>query len=112
MYFSKFPYIVYDSVGNGEFKMNMAADYKEDMGVIAGMRTMGLPNIFKIEYMYKDGPNTHLNDIGHCALRTVEVSYGSDRFVSYEGGYPQTTKLTLGFTEMDIITRSMIEDGR
>ena len=82
------------------------------MGTIAGMRTMSIPNIFKIEYMYKDGPNTHLNKIGHCALRTVEVSYGSDRFVSYEGGYPQTTKLTLGFTEMDIITRSMIEDGR
>ena len=50
--------------------------------------------------------------IGLCALRNVEVSYGSDRFVSYEGGYPQTTKLTLAFTEMDIITRTMIEQGR
>ena len=95
-----------------EFKVNMAADFDEGKGTVAGMRTMGIPNIFKIEYMYKDGPNTHLNEIGHCALRTVEVSYGLDRFVSYEGGYPQTTKLTLGFTEMDIITRSMIEDGR
>ena len=95
-----------------EFKVNMAADYKEDMGTIAGMRTMGLPNIFKIEYMYHGLQNTHLNEIGYCVLRNVEVSYGSDRFVSYEGGYPQTTKLTLSFSEMDIVTRKMIEGGR
>jgi hypothetical protein len=96
-----------------EFKSNMAADYKEEMGAIAGMRTMGIPNIFKIEYMYHGKLNTHLNTIGFCALRNVEVSYGSDRFVSYEGGYPQTTKLTLSFSEMDIITKTAIEqDGR
>jgi hypothetical protein len=95
-----------------QFKMNMAADYKEELGTIAGMRTMGLPNIFKIEYMYHGLQNTHLNEIGYCVLRNVEVSYGSDRFVSYEGGYPQTTKLTLSFSEMDIVTRKMIEGGR
>ena len=96
-----------------EFKSNMAADYKEEMGAIAGMRTMGIPNIFKIEYMYHGKLNTHLNTIGFCVLRNVEVSYGSDRFVSYEGGYPQTTKLTLSFSEMDIITKTAIEqDGR
>ena len=96
-----------------EFKSNMAADYKEDMGAIAGMRTMSIPNIFKIEYMYHGQPNTHLNTIGFCALRNVEVSYGSDRFVSYEGGYPQTTKLSLSFSEMDIITKTAIEqEGR
>ena len=95
------------------FKMNMAADFKEDMGTIAGMRTMGLPNIFKIEYMYQGALNTHLNAIGFCALRNVEVSYGSDRFVSYEGGYPQTTKLTLSFSELDIVTKTAIEqEGR
>ena len=95
-----------------EFKVNMAADYDESKGTIAGMRTMGIPNIFKIEYMYQGGKNTHLNEIGYCALRNVDVSYGSDRFVSYEGGYPQTTKLTLAFTELDIVTRTMIKEGR
>ena len=96
-----------------EFKKNMAADYKETMGNIAGMRTMSIPNIFKIEYMYHGELNTHLNTIGFCALRNVEVSYGSDRFVSYEGGYPQQTKLTLSFSEMDIVTKTAIEqEGR
>ena len=95
------------------FKLNMAADYKENMGAIAGMRTMSIPNIFKIEYMYQGGLNTHLNTIGFCVLRNVEVSYGSDRFVSYEGGYPQTTKLTLSFSELDIVTKTAIEqEGR
>jgi hypothetical protein len=96
-----------------EFKSNMAADYKENMGNIAGMRTMSIPNIFKIEYMYHGALNTHLNTIGHCALRNVEVSYGSDRFVSYEDGYPQTTKLSLSFSELDIVTKTAIDqEGR
>ena len=94
------------------FKSNMTPNFL-DTGTVAGMRTMTVPNIFKIEYMYQNGENKHLNTIGHCALTRAEVSYGSDRFVSYEGGYPQTTKLSLNFTELDIITKAAIlEKGR
>lgn len=95
-----------------EFKSNMTPNFL-DTGTVAGMRTMTIPNIFKIEYMYQQGQNRHLNTIGHCALTRAEVSYGSDRFVSYEGGYPQTTKLSLNFTELDIITKdAILREGR
>ena len=41
----------------------------------------------------------------------MDVSYGGDRFVSYEGGVPQTTKISLKFKELEIITKSAIEAG-
>ena len=41
----------------------------------------------------------------------MDVNYGGDRYVSYEDGAPQTTKISLDFTEMEIITRDKIEAG-
>jgi len=61
--------------------------------------------------MYKSGPNPFLNKISTCALENMEVSYGADRFVAYERGVPQTTKISLKFKEMEIITKTQIEQG-
>ena len=41
----------------------------------------------------------------------MDVEYGGDRFVAYEEGVPQTTKLSLSFTEFEIITKDHIADG-
>ena len=41
----------------------------------------------------------------------MDVEYGGDKYVSHEGGVPQTTKLSLSFTEFDIITKKHIEAG-
>jgi len=41
----------------------------------------------------------------------MDVSYGGDRFVAYQDGAPQTTKLSLKFKEMEIITKTAIENG-
>ena len=92
-----------------EFKMQMAADFMG--GGIIGVREMNIPSTFDIEYMYKTAQNTHLNKIGTCVLDSVDVSYGGDKFVAYAGGAPQSTKISLKFTEMEIITKSRVEQG-
>jgi len=92
-----------------EFKMQMAADFMG--GGIVGVREMNIPSTFDIEYMYKTAQNTHLNKIGTCVLDSVDVSYGGDKFVAYAGGAPQSTKISLKFTEMEIITKSRVEQG-
>jgi hypothetical protein len=92
-----------------EFKMQMAADFMG--GGIVGVREMNIPSTFDIEYMYKTAQNTHLNKIGTCVLDSVDVSYGGDKFVAYAGGAPQSTKISLKFTEMEIITKSRVGDG-
>jgi len=88
-----------------QFKYHMASNFSDDT-----FREMEIPSFFNIKYMYRGDENTHLNKISTCALEGMDVSYGGDRFVSYEGGVPQTTKISLKFKEMEIITKSQIGD--
>ena len=92
-----------------KFKHHMAADYVG--GGASGTREMSFPDMFDIEYMHIGKQNPNLNKISTCALTKMDVEYGGDRYVAYEGGVPQTTKLSLSFTEFDIITKKHIEDG-
>ena len=85
----------------------MAADYVES----TGFREMTLPSTFDIAYYYSGKPTEELLLISTCALESVDVSYGGDRFQTYVGGVPQQTKLTLKFKEMEIITKSRIKEG-
>jgi len=103
------------------FKHAMAADYST--GNIAGLtglgtgagadgvREMDIPSFFDIMYMYKGKENNHLNKISTCVLTKMDVEYGADRFKTYRGGVPQTTKISLSFSELNIITKKHIEVG-
>ena len=92
-----------------KFKHHMAADFVG--GGSSGQREMGFPDMFDIEYMHVGKQNPNLNKIATCALTKMDVEYGGDRYVAYEGGVPQTTKLSLNFTEFDIITKEHVEAG-
>jgi hypothetical protein len=89
-----------------KFKVHMSADYVG--GGSKGQREMSFPDMFDIEYMYLGTRNPNLNKIATCALTKMDVEYGGDRYVSYEDGVPQTTKISLSFTEFDIITKKHI----
>ena len=88
------------------FKVHMASDFTD-----LSFREMKIPDMFNIKYMYKNAENTNLNKISTCVLESMDVNYGADRFVAYEGGVPQTTKISLKFKEMEIITKKQIEQG-
>jgi len=92
-----------------QFKYHMAANYVG--GGAAGQREMKIPSMFDIEYMHIGKQNQNLNKISTCVLSKMDVEYGGDRYVAYEGGVPQTTKLSLSFSEMEIITKDHIEAG-
>jgi len=90
------------------FKFHMASNYTDGT-----FREMDIPSLFNIRYMYRSAENRFLNKISTCALESLDVSYGGDRFVAYEGGVPQTTKISLKFKEMEIITKDHIGgDGK
>ena len=93
------------------FKKHMSADYTGESNKSTHERRMSFPDFFDIEYMHMGKMNPNLNKIGTCALTKMDVEYGGDRYVAYDDGVPQTTKLTLGFTEFEIITRSHIKQG-
>ena len=89
-----------------QFKFHMASNYTDTT-----FREMEIPSFFNIRYMYRADENPHLNKISTCALENMDVSYGADKFVAYEGGVPQTTKISLKFKEMEIITKKQISEG-
>jgi hypothetical protein len=92
-----------------EFKKQMSADFAG--GGVQGQRRMTIPSNFDIEYMYKGQGNKHLHKISTCVLEKMDVTYGGDKFVAYAGGRPQSTKISLSFSEMEIITKKRIEDN-
>ena len=96
------------------FKKHMSANYGSlGMGGVDGVREMEIPDFFNIKYMHQSHPkhNPHLNLIKQCVLTNTTVEYGADQYKSYAGGRPQTTKLNLSFSELEIITKDYIEQG-
>jgi|LULS01.1.fsa_nt_gb hypothetical protein len=96
------------------FKIHMMPDFANGFGSAAGVdgvREMTIPDHFNIRYMYKGEINTHLNLISTCALQNMSVDYGAERFTAYAGGRPQTTKISLSFTEFNIMSKQHIKEG-
>lgn len=76
-----------------------------------GVREMTIPDHFNIKYMHRSEVNTHLNLIHTCALTSMDVDYGAERFTGYAEGRPQTTKIALSFIEFNIMSKDHIKDG-
>ena len=94
------------------FKFHMAPDFSNEYTSGAdGVREMTIPDHFNIRYMYRANVNPHLNLISTCALTKMDVDYGAERFTGYAEGRPQTTKISLSFTEFNIMSKSHIKAG-
>ena len=84
-------------------------------------REMDIPGTFDIQYMYKASENSFLNKVSTCFLTNVSVEYGADRFTAYEptrsdlrpgmSPPPQKSKITLDFTELEVLSQDHIELG-
>ena len=86
-------------------------------------REMNIPATFEISYHYLQKENPYLNKISTCFLKQMDVKYGGDRFTAYEetlvgqdapgdsGFPPQKTQITLNFSELETMSRELIENG-
>jgi len=94
-----------------EFKIGMSPSFKTS----GSTREMTIPDVFSIQYMHINGPNNYINKIGKCYLKTMDVAYGGDKFVTYnadkEGAPPQKTTISLSFQELEIMDRTLVEAG-
>ena len=94
------------------FKANMLPELDGDY---EKGRRMITPNTFDIKYMYRGNENEYLNKISTCVLEGLQVKYGGTQFQAFEGndqGAPVVeTEITLGFREMETITRERIFEG-
>ena len=83
---------------------------------IAGnVRELTIPDVFSIQYMHLNGPNAYLNKIGKCYLKTMDITYGGDKFTTYNkdelGAPPQRTTINMAFQELEIMDRASVKDG-
>ena len=94
------------------FKSNMMPEF---VGGNRGGRRLLVPNTFDIAYMYTGNQNLHLHNISTCVLENMNVTYGGDRYRTFEadgeGAQPVETTMTLNFKEMELITRERIFEG-
>ena len=82
-------------------------------------REMDIPGTFDIKYMYRENENSFLNKVSTCFLQNVQVDYGADRFTAYaptkskfgSGPPPQKSKLTLQFSELEVLSQDHIATG-
>ena len=94
------------------FKSNMMPEF---VGDNRGGRRLLVPNTFDIAYMYLGSQNLHLHNISTCVLENMNVTYGGDRYKTFEGredgAPPVETTITLNFKEMELITRERVFEG-
>jgi hypothetical protein len=94
------------------FKSNMLPEFVD--GNRAGRR-LTVPNTFDISYMYNGTENPYLHKISTCVCTSLQVSYGGDRYKTFDsqgdGAPPVDTSISLGFKELEIITRERVHEG-
>ena len=94
------------------FKANMLPEFAG--GNRAGRRLI-VPNRFDIQYMYVGKTNEYLHNISTCVLQDMTVSYGGDRYKTFDanddGAPPVETSMSLNFQEMELITRERVFEG-
>jgi len=92
------------------FRANMAPEMVGDSG-----RAFRVPNTFDIQYMYNGQENQYLHKISTCFLENFTVTYGGDRYRTFEpneeGAPPVETNIQANFREIELITRERIAEG-
>ena len=76
-------------------------------------RVYELPGVFKIKFYTGINENTHMNKIGYCALTSLNVKYGGNKFQTFvpdnQGAAPVETSIQLTFKELEIVVRSVAD---
>ena len=89
------------------FKLHAASEMVKG----SGGKEYTIPNMFDIEYMWLGTRNEHLNKIGTSALTSISITYGGEKYVTYGDGVPQSTEMSLSFTEMELMDKAKIREG-
>lgn len=70
------------------------------------------PSEFDIKFYFRGVENTFLNKVSTCVLTDLKISYTpNNEFVTYKDGAPESIKLDLSFTELELLTKERIMKG-
>ncbi len=83
------------------------------MDAVTGGRYFRIPSEFEIHYMCRAGVNDKLNKISRCALESCDVKYSPEEgnFKTFDDNAPVAYTMTLGFKELEFMTKTTIMKG-
>ena len=85
------------------FKSSMAAKKRTEQPGQGGA-FLGAPDIFSLEYRYKNTTHPFLNSFKHCALTGMTVNYTqTGTYATYHDGTPVNLRMNLTFKELNPI---------
>lgn len=69
------------------------------------------PALWDMKFYFQNGENPTIARVSTCALTNINVDYNAagQQFTTFDDGAPIAIKIQLAFTEVDIITRELIE---
>jgi hypothetical protein len=74
----------------------------------AGGRYFVVPSIFDIQFYFEGGENGYIHKLAPAVLTAVVVDSAPQGWVTHPDGSPVQTRLTLQFTETEIMTKQKI----
>ncbi len=91
------------------FKFHMLPDVSDEKYLIT-------PSEFQIGYYYRDKANMYIPKVSRCVLTDMSVDYSPEGVFSTfkadsKGAMPVISKMTLSFTETEIMTKQTTADG-
>ena len=91
------------------FKFHMQPDVSNEKYMIT-------PSEFQIMYYYRDKVNTYLPKISRCVLTDMSIDYAPEGVfhtfkATPQGAMPVISKISLTFSETEIMTKQTISDG-
>jgi hypothetical protein len=93
-----------------EFKSAAAPEIKPNRVFNQGV-FLDVPDLFGVQFFYKNKENTNVHKIGKCVLENINVDYAPNGWSTFNDGSPVQTRLTLQFKEIEIIDKTKIEQG-
>jgi len=69
------------------------------------------PSEFNITYYFGNERNPYFHKFTTCVLESMDVSYGGEQFSSFRDGSPTEINMSLTFRELEVLTKSMINQG-
>jgi hypothetical protein len=93
-----------------EFKL-AAAPRIEPTRVFKEGVFLQVPDLFRIEFFYKNKQNTNVHRIAECVLENINVDYAPNGWSTFNDGSAVQTRLSLQFKEIEIIDKTKIEQG-
>jgi hypothetical protein len=69
------------------------------------------PSEFNISYYFGSAENGYFHKFATCVLENMDVNYGGEQLSSFRDGAPTEINMSLTFRELEILTKSMIQEG-